>query len=62
MKLIPDYLTEPAHELSGDGLRCAAKRLLIGPADDSPLMALRIFTLEPGGHTPRHRHSWEHLN
>ena len=25
-------------------------------------MAFRVFTLEPGGHTPHHTHEGEHLN
>ena len=62
MKLIQDYLAVPAEPLAGDDLEGTFKRLLIGPADGSPLMALRIFTVQPGGHTPFHGHPWEHLN
>lgn len=38
------------------------KRLAQGPADGVPTVALRVFTLEPGGHTPYHDHPFEHQN
>lgn len=36
------------------------KQLLIGPADGAPTFAVRLFTLAPGGHTPKHSHPFEH--
>ncbi|MCE5240823.1 cupin domain-containing protein [bacterium] len=33
---------------------------LLGPAEGAPTFALRRFTLEPNGQTPRHSHPWEH--
>ncbi len=36
------------------------KQLLIGPADGAPTFAVRLFTLAPGGHTPKHSHAFEH--
>lgn len=30
--------------------------------EGAPTCALRIFEVEPGGHTPFHDHDWEHLN
>ena len=38
------------------------KQVPVSGGDGSPLMALRVFTIEPGGHTPYHRHSYEHIN
>lgn len=35
---------------------------LLGPEDGFLGYAMRVFTLEPGGHTPRHRHDWVHIN
>ena len=26
------------------------------------VVVLRVFTVDPGGHTPYHRHAFEHLN
>ncbi len=31
-------------------------------ADGVPNFSIRVFTLEPGGHTPHHAHDAEHLN
>ncbi len=36
------------------------KRVLIGPKDNSPNFAMRLFTLKPGASTPYHSHGWEH--
>lgn len=37
-------------------------RMMVGRDDGAPNFALRHFTIEPGGHTPRHRHDYEHQN
>ncbi len=51
----------PAQDLS-DGVEVVAvtKRVLLGPGDGAPTFAVRLFTLGPGGHTPRHSHPFEH--
>lgn len=33
---------------------------LIGEGSGAPTFYLRLFEVEPGGHTPLHRHGWEH--
>ncbi len=38
----------------------ATVRWLISRADGAPNFAMRVFELEPGGSTPRHKHAWEH--
>lgn len=35
-------------------------RLLIHEAEGAPNFYMRLFDVEPGGHTPRHTHDWEH--
>lgn len=45
-----------------DGVRGAARQLVLGAADGVPNFSIRVFTLEPGGHTPCHSHPSEHLN
>jgi quercetin dioxygenase-like cupin family protein len=35
-------------------------RLLLGRGDGAPTFAMRHFTVEPGGCTPRHSHDYEH--
>ena len=38
------------------------KQVPVSGGDGSPLMALRVFSIPPGGHTPYHRHPYEHIN
>lgn len=38
------------------------KQIPISKADGTPTFSFRVFTIEPGGHTPRHSHYFEHLN
>ena len=35
-------------------------RWLIGKPEDAPNFAMREFQVDPGGHTPRHHHPYEH--
>ncbi|MBD3175186.1 MAG: cupin domain-containing protein [Armatimonadia bacterium] len=35
-------------------------REVITRADGAPSFSMRVFDLEPGGHTPQHDHPWEH--
>ena len=44
------------------GVLGATKQTLIGPAQGWEGWVMRQFDLAPGGHTPRHRHSWPHIN
>ncbi len=59
-KVIKLEEAEPV-DLSGQpGVVGVTKRLLIGPGDGAPTFAVRLFSLSPGGHTPRHAHPFEH--
>jgi quercetin dioxygenase-like cupin family protein len=51
-----------AEAVDMEGVRGAEKQLVLGDADGVPAYAVRVFTLEPGGYTPRHAHASEHLN
>lgn len=42
------------------GAKDAAMRLLIGRADGAPNFAMRLFEVQPSGHTPLHQHPYEH--
>ena len=33
---------------------------LITSKDGAPNFAMRVFEINPGGYTPKHRHDWEH--
>lgn len=35
-------------------------RMMVGADDGAPSFAMRHFTIEPGGHSPRHSHNYEH--
>ncbi len=43
-----------------DGAKGAEMRLLISRADGAENFAMRMFELQPGGHTPLHTHAHEH--
>ena len=45
-----------------EGAKGASRLLPIGKVDGAPNFSIRVFTLEPGGHTPHHIHESEHLN
>ena len=45
-----------------EGVAGITKQLVFGSADGVPNFSLRVFTLDPGGHSPHHRHDVEHLN
>ena len=47
--------------MSGPDIKGAMKQILIGP-NDGYEGYLRVFTVEPGGHTPAHSHPWFHAN
>jgi quercetin dioxygenase-like cupin family protein len=43
-----------------DGAKGAEMRLLISQADGAENFVMRMFELQPGGHTPLHTHAHEH--
>jgi quercetin dioxygenase-like cupin family protein len=45
-----------------EGARDVYKQLPISKQDGSPNFSFRVFTFEPKGHTPFHKHPFEHLN
>lgn len=49
-----------ASEVQMEGASGVTMRLLIGREDGAPHFAMRQFTVQPGGHTPQHRHNYEH--
>ncbi len=62
MKIVKHWTDIEATPVDMTGVRDAAKRLVLGPADGAPLMALRVFTLSSGGYTPFHQHPFEPMN
>ncbi len=46
--------------INGDGVQGVTMKLLVGRDDDAPTFAMRHFSVEPDGFTPKHQHPWEH--
>ena len=49
-------------EVHMEGALGAWKQLPLGQQDGVPVYSYRVFTVEPGGHTPYHKHPYEHMN
>lgn len=45
-----------------EGARGVSKQVPLSRKDGAPNFSFRVFTLEPGGHTPFHQHPFEHMN
>lgn len=52
----------PKTKVTMDGAAGAFRQTPISKADGAPHFSFRVFTLEPGGHTPYHAHPFEHVN
>lgn len=51
---IPDQVVEV------EGARGVRMRVVIGPNQGAPNFVMRVFDVEPGGHSPYHAHDFEH--
>lgn len=51
-KIIPDM----------EGAKDIFKQIPISRGNGTPNFSFRVFTIQPGGHTPLHNHEFEHLN
>lgn len=58
--IIRNIDTVPLQEVKMEGASKVQVRIVLGPADKAPTFAMRVFELEPGGHTPLHSHPFEH--
>jgi quercetin dioxygenase-like cupin family protein len=45
-----------------EGAKGVYKQIPISKENGTPTFSFRVFTIEPGGHTPLHHHPFEHLN
>ena len=45
-----------------EGALGVTKQIPISKENGTPAFSVRVFTIEPGGHTPFHNHPFEHLN
>jgi quercetin dioxygenase-like cupin family protein len=52
----------PKIKVEMGGAEKAFRQTPVARADGAPHFSFRVFTLEAGGHTPYHRHPFEHVN
>jgi len=45
-----------------EGAKGITKQIPLSRTDGVPTFSFRVFTIEPGGHTPLHQHPSEHMN
>jgi len=45
-----------------EGAKGVIKQVPLSKEDGATTFSFRVFTIEPGGHTPRHQHPFEHMN
>jgi quercetin dioxygenase-like cupin family protein len=60
--IIGHYKDVPPSVVTHPEARGATMRVLLGPGSGWDDHVMRVFELEPGGNTPRHRHDWPHIN
>ncbi|MFA5451349.1 MAG: cupin domain-containing protein [Dehalococcoidales bacterium] len=52
----------PKTKMDMEGAYKVFKQIPLSSKHGAPTYSFRVFTLEPGGHTPLHRHENEHMN
>lgn len=58
--MIRHFSQVKAEPVGMEGARGATIRWLIAEREGAPNFYMRLFEIEPGGHSPRHRHEYEH--
>lgn len=58
--IVKNYEEVLNEDVKMEGVRGATVRWLIGEDSSAPNFHMRLFTLEPNGHTPFHAHNYEH--
>ena len=51
----------PPKSVNMDGAVDVSVAKMVAEADGAPTAAMRLFEIQPGGHTPWHAHGWEHV-
>ena len=47
-------------EILEQGIKGVGMKVVISETEGAPNFVMRVFEIEPGGHTPYHTHDWEH--
>ena len=58
--IVEDYHHVPAEEVTMAGAEAVTIRWLLGKKSPAPNFYLRLFEVQPGGHSPYHSHAMEH--
>ena len=58
--MIKHYAEVPAEPVEMEGAKDVQIRWLISEREGAPNFFMRLFEMAPGGHSPRHRHDYEH--
>lgn len=59
--MIRKHYTEVQEQIpTEEGVKDTTIRWLITDKMGAKHFAMRVFTIQPGGHTPHHTHDWEH--
>ncbi len=62
MKYVSHMDDIEAVEIQMEGAQGILRRMAVGPDQGWTAHAMRIFTVQAGGNTPRHTHPWPHIN
>jgi len=54
------HYTEINAQKAGQGAENVTVRWVIDEKIGAPTFSMRVFEIQPGGHTPLHEHDWEH--
>jgi len=54
------YMDREPESVDADGAKGVVIRHVLTEKDGAPHFNLRVLTIEAGGQTPDHTHSWEH--
>lgn len=60
--LVKDLSRVEKKPLDMTGAQGVIKQVPLSRDDGAPTFSFRVFTIEPGGHTPLHSHQCEHMN
>ncbi len=58
--LIRNIGDTPKKAVAMEGVKGVRMAVMVGREDGAPNFALRSFDVDPGGHSPRHQHDFEH--
>jgi quercetin dioxygenase-like cupin family protein len=57
---VSNYRDTQLQKVEEEGAQGVAVRWVISKDDGAQNFFMRVFDVQPGGHTPYHRHPWEH--